>query len=85
MAALRTPERTRGCAQTHTARPTPRPHPPVTRVTQADVINRGYAGYNTRWAQFAVPEISEQFAPGRVELATVWFGANDADDPSKNL
>lgn len=51
---------------------------------KADVINRGYAGYNTRWAKYVLPEITEQFAPGRVALATVFFGANDANDPTKD-
>ena len=48
------------------------------------MVNRGYAGYNTRWAKYVVPEIGEQFAPGRVALATIFFGANDANDPSKD-
>ncbi|KXN82596.1 hypothetical protein AN958_02447 [Leucoagaricus sp. SymC.cos] len=46
-----------------------------------DVINRGYSGYNTEWAlplfeQF-FPKREDKHAP-RVQLLTVWFGANDS-------
>lgn len=44
---------------------------------RADVLNRGYAGYTSRWALQLLPEI---FAKGdrRVVLAVICFGGNDA-------
>ena len=52
----------------------------------ADVINRGYSGYNTRWAREVASRV---FARGgstsRPALAVVWFGANDAAKPEHNL
>ena len=46
-------------------------------VRRADVLNRGYSGYNTRWALAA---LERTFAScGRKPmLVTVFFGANDA-------
>ena len=41
------------------------------------VLNRGYSGYNTRWA---LPLLEKVFPPGGAapSLVTVFFGANDA-------
>jgi lysophospholipase L1-like esterase len=51
----------------------------------ADVVNRGFSGYNTRWALelLAGPQLrdSEQ----RTVLVTIFFGANDASLPEHNL
>ena len=43
----------------------------------ADVLNRGYSGYNTRWALLQLPHLiaQTQSAPA---VCTVFFGANDA-------
>ncbi|KAK9828721.1 hypothetical protein WJX72_001713 [[Myrmecia] bisecta] len=49
---------------------------------KADVINRGYGGYNTRWALKMLTRIFPQTAePPR--LVTVFFGANDAAIPGR--
>jgi lysophospholipase L1-like esterase len=49
---------------------------------RADVYNRGYGGYNARWASYLAPALfpDPSGAPGRHLLVTVWFGANDAAD-----
>lgn len=49
---------------------------------RADVYNRGYGGYNTRWARWILPSLLPK---GRTKhlLATVWFGANDAAQPGE--
>jgi lysophospholipase L1-like esterase len=54
---------------------------------QVDVINRGYSGYNSRWALSVVDHIFPANLTGKIELATVFFGANDAalsDRPSSS-
>ncbi len=56
----------------------------------ADVFNRGFGGYNTRWARWLIPYIfplgaDDTAAPGPKHLlVTVWFGANDAALPSES-
>ena len=50
---------------------------------RADVYNRGYGGYNTRWARELAPALFARPPQGQAHLlATVWFGANDAADPA---
>ena len=46
-------------------------------LLQADVIARGYSGYNTRWAAYTLEKI---FTKGQSppDLVTIFFGANDA-------
>jgi len=64
-------------------------------LTQADIINRGLSGYNARWAALALPDTLSELAPvnmpgkpgqfpfnPRVQLVTIWFGANDAVLPN---
>ena len=49
---------------------------------RVDVINRGYSGYNTRWAK----KIMEDIFPSTdtsVLLTTIFFGANDAALPDR--
>jgi lysophospholipase L1-like esterase len=52
---------------------------------RADVINRGYSGYNSRWAlqllDHVFPQPTAALPPPR--LATVFFGANDAALPDR--
>lgn len=49
---------------------------------RADVFNRGFGGYNTRWANYLLPTL---FPEGDKHLlVTVWFGANDAAAPGEN-
>jgi lysophospholipase L1-like esterase len=51
---------------------------------QADIINRGYGGYNSRWGAWLIDEVLATYAPeGRIRLATIGFGANDAAAPDK--
>ena len=51
-------------------------------AAQADVIARGYSGYNTRWAAHILDKI---FTRGQAppDLVTVFFGANDAALPGR--
>lgn len=52
--------------------------PSLAAFPQADVINRGFGGYNTRWALHMVDELIASHRPQGVKLVTVFFGANDA-------
>jgi lysophospholipase L1-like esterase len=48
----------------------------------ADVINRGYSGYNTRWVRDLMTDDPGLFPPRRdVALAVILLGANDAARP----
>lgn len=50
-------------------------------VRSADVQNRGFSGFTTRWiVQQVLPSLREELIEqaGRIELITVWLGANDA-------
>ena len=50
-------------------------------VRCADVVNRGYSGYNTRWMLELVKKILPSDSINtRIELVTLWLGANDAVD-----
>jgi len=44
-------------------------------VRRADVFNRGYSGYNSRWVNVPLKSLIPQ---GNIDLATIFFGANDA-------
>lgn len=45
-------------------------------VRRADVLNRGFSGYNTRWILACMDRVTEGI--DRACFATVWLGANDA-------
>ncbi|XP_057855987.2 GDSL esterase/lipase At5g62930 isoform X2 [Cryptomeria japonica] len=45
---------------------------------KADVVLRGYGGYNTRWALFLLPHIFPLESLKQPSVVTVFFGANDA-------
>jgi lysophospholipase L1-like esterase len=47
-----------------------------------DVINRGFGGYNTRWAKYIVEDVLTDCSEKNTVLATLFFGANDAAMPS---
>ncbi len=48
-------------------------------VSQADVLNRGFGGYTTRWALPMVRDVFPSRTPQEAPiLATIFFGANDA-------
>lgn len=48
----------------------------------ADVVLRGYSGYNTRWAARVAGRAVASIA-GPVSAVTVFFGANDAALPDR--
>lgn len=55
---------------------------------RADVLNRGFSGYNTRHALDVLPRVigkdqSSSHVPTDVLFATVWLGANDAALPGE--
>jgi len=43
-------------------------------VRRADVLNRGFSGYNTRWALELLPEVKDTVSGAK--LVTVFFGAS---------
>lgn len=45
---------------------------------KADIVLRGYSGYNIAWAQHLVQKVFPQDAAIKPALVTVFFGANDA-------
>lgn len=45
---------------------------------KADILNRGYGGYNTRWALFLLHHLFPLDAPTPPVAVTIFFGANDA-------
>lgn len=52
---------------------------------KADVVLRGYGGYNTRWALFLLDRIfGKGPSPRGPALVTVFFGANDAALPDRS-
>ena len=50
---------------------------------QVDVINRGYSGYNTRWANHLLRSIFPP-VPHQIQLVTLFWGANDAALPDRH-
>ena len=52
-------------------------------LSEADVINRGFSGYNTEWAKIILPELVTS-KPEQADVVTVFFGANDASLPEPN-
>ncbi|KAL0053262.1 hypothetical protein WJX82_003464 [Trebouxia sp. C0006] len=50
---------------------------------KVDVVNRGYSGYNTRWANHLLHSI---FPPDQhhIQLVTLFWGANDAALPDRH-
>ncbi|KAM9777811.1 isoamyl acetate-hydrolyzing esterase 1 homolog [Neosynchiropus ocellatus] len=53
---------------------------------QCDVVNRGFSGYNSRWAKIILPRLIDcQNAAGdNIAAVTVFFGANDSALEDKN-
>ncbi|KAK3035337.1 hypothetical protein RJ639_034045 [Escallonia herrerae] len=45
---------------------------------KADVVNRGYGGYNTRWALFLLHHLFPLSSATPPVVATIFLGANDA-------
>ncbi|WIA38793.1 hypothetical protein OEZ86_002080 [Tetradesmus obliquus] len=52
-------------------------------VRKADVINRGFSGFNTFATLLALCEITDSLSRQPVLLAIVWLGANDAALPDR--
>eukprot|EP00871_Galdieria_phlegrea_P004981 jgi/Galph1/5484/GphlegSOOS_G4105.1 len=49
--------------------------------TKADIILRGYAGYNTRWALYLFPKILNAIDKSSLKLIVIFLGANDCTVP----
>lgn len=50
-------------------------------IRKCDVMNRGFSGYNSRWAKIVLPRlISSQNSAdnSKIKAVTVFFGANDS-------
>jgi lysophospholipase L1-like esterase len=47
-------------------------------IRKADVVNRGFSGYNTKWIRMMLPELLSEFAPKNYVGAVVFLGTNDA-------
>ena len=48
----------------------------------ADVINRGFSGYNSRWIKIILPRIFPQHDP-TIMLTIIFLGSNDSSDGSQ--
>ena len=48
---------------------------------KADVVNRGFSGYNSRWMLDMLPELLPSLQPASLLMCTIFFGANDAVTP----
>ncbi|KAI8926900.1 SGNH hydrolase-type esterase domain-containing protein [Entophlyctis helioformis] len=56
---------------------------------KADIVNRGYSGYNTDWCRQILPSVVRSLAPHpslapSILFATLFLGANDAALPDVN-
>ncbi|EKM55905.1 uncharacterized protein PHACADRAFT_174060 [Phanerochaete carnosa HHB-10118-sp] len=53
-----------------------------------DIIVRGFSGYNTAWVlpvfEKVFPKRTERQKLARIQLLTIWFGANDAAFPGEH-
>ena len=54
---------------------------------RADVINRGFSGYNTEWAKLILPQLLS--SQDQADVVVIFFGANDASlreiNPKQNV
>ncbi|EKX50640.1 hypothetical protein GUITHDRAFT_151208 [Guillardia theta CCMP2712] len=50
----------------------------VAQKRSVDIVNRGFSGYNSRWAKLILPAIIEEHKSNPPVLATILLGANDA-------
>ncbi|XP_041495335.1 isoamyl acetate-hydrolyzing esterase 1 homolog isoform X1 [Microtus oregoni] len=54
-------------------------------VRKCDVLNRGFSGYNTRWAKIILPRLIRKENSVETPVAvTVFFGANDSSLQGEN-
>ena len=49
---------------------------------RADVINRGFSGYNTEWAKLILPQLLS--SQDQADVVVIFFGANDSSLPGPN-
>ncbi|GJQ10718.1 hypothetical protein GpartN1_g2509.t1 [Galdieria partita] len=49
--------------------------------TKAEVIVRGFAGYNTRWALYMLPKVLQAIDLSYLKLVVIFLGANDCTLP----
>ncbi len=47
---------------------------------RADILNRGFSGYNTEWMKLILPELLPKKA-GTADIVTILFGSNDSSLP----
>ncbi|XP_077996908.1 isoamyl acetate-hydrolyzing esterase 1 homolog [Glandiceps talaboti] len=54
---------------------------------RCDVVNRGYAGYNSEWARIVLPELVNREIVAEVEVAAmvIFLGTNDSTTPGEKL
>lgn len=50
----------------------------------ADVIPRGFSGYNTRWCKILIPNILDTINTNDVSCVTIFLGANDCCLPTSD-
>lgn len=74
---------------TPTRAPGPQPsvftvgHCTISRFRKCDVLNRGFSGYNTRWARIILPRLVGNWDSPTV--VTIFFGANDSSLRGKEV
>ena len=49
---------------------------------RADVVNRGFSGYNTEWAKLILPKLL--LSKDQADVFVIFFGANDSSLPGPN-
>lgn len=49
---------------------------------RADVVNRGFSGYNTEWAKLILPKLL--LSKDQADVVVIFFGANDSSLPGPN-
>lgn len=51
-------------------------------VRRADIINRGFGGYNTEWCRLVLPQLLPTLSVKSLALTIIFLGANDAVLPT---
>ncbi len=49
---------------------------------RADIVNRGFSGYNTEWAKLILPQLL--LSKDQTDIVVVFFGTNDCSLPGLN-
>ena len=49
-------------------------------VRKCDVLNRGFAGYNTRWNKILLPRIITKEMASDIAAVTIFLGTNDSNN-----